>query len=134
MYLTRKSPELRHRANKIIKAKMPWIREQGIKVGYCYSAIEKKKGNKLVYGECVKVPEPYHAWINYDFIIVFYETFTALMTEEQLDILMEHELRHIGISESGTLQIMPHDIEDFRAIIDDYGLDWSQTEDSEEEA
>jgi hypothetical protein len=56
------------------------------------------------------------------------------MTEEQLDILMEHELRHIGISESGTLQIMPHDIEDFRAIIDDYGLDWSQTEDSEEEA
>jgi predicted metallopeptidase len=134
MYLTRKSPELRRRANKIIKELFPWIREQGIKIGYCYSDQEKKKGNKLVYGECVKVPELYHAWINYDFIIVFYETFTALLTDDQLDILMEHELRHIGVSNSGALQIMPHDVEDFMPIIDKYGIDWSQTEDSEEEA
>jgi hypothetical protein len=53
------------------------------------------------------------------------------MDEHQLEILMEHELRHIGITDNGDLVIEPHDIEDFRAIIDDYGLDWSDTEGEE---
>jgi hypothetical protein len=50
-----------------------------------------------------------------------------LMDEHQLEILMEHELRHIGVADSGELVIEPHDIEDFRAIIDNYGLDWNDT-------
>lgn len=38
---------------------------------------------------------------------------------------MYHELRHIGIGEKG-LKIVPHDIEDFKDILKEYGLDWGE--------
>ena len=40
--------------------------------------------------------------------------------------MLQHELLHIGQSEKGTFIVKPHDVEDFREIIDEYGLDWSQ--------
>lgn len=130
-----KAPELRLLANKVIKKhkeRFSWIREQKISIGFCYSDLEKKKVNGRVYAECVKVPAIYKTWLKYDFVIVFYETNTMLMDEKQLEILMEHELMHIGISDDGKLRIDPHDIEDFRAIIDDYGLDWDSVESAED--
>lgn len=128
MEICRKAPELRTLANKIIKEKLPWIREQKISIGFCYSDLEKKKGKNIrVYADIRKVPGVYKTWLRYDFVIAFYEPNTMLMDERQLEILMEHELRHIGIDDNGGLTIEPHDIEDFRAIIDDYGLDWDDT-------
>jgi hypothetical protein len=129
-----KAPELRALANKVIKKNkdlFSLIREQKISIGYCYSDLEKKKANGRTFAECRKVPAIYKTWLRYDFIIVFYEPNTMLMDEEQLEILMQHELMHIGISDDGKLMIVPHDIEDFRRIIDDYGLDWSDVGDSE---
>ncbi len=127
MEICTKAPELRTLANKIIKDKFPWIREQKISIGYCYSDLEKKKGKGRVYADIRKVPGIYKTWLRYDFVIAFYEPNTMLMDGHQLEILMEHELRHIGITENGELVIEPHDIEDFRAIIDKFGLDWSDT-------
>ena len=52
-------------------------------------------------------------------------------TEDQMRILLFHELLHIGIefTEDGQekYSIKPHDYEDFKIIIDRYGTDWSQT-------
>jgi len=128
MNICTKAPELRKLANKVIKEKIPWIREDKISIGFCYSDQEKKKGkNRRVYAECHKVPAIYKTWLRYDFVIVFYEPNTLLMDEKQLEILMEHELRHIGITTNGELYIEPHDIEEFRSIIDNYGLDWNDT-------
>ena len=124
MEICTKAPELRTLGNKIIKDKFPWIREQKISIGYCYSDLEKKKGKGRVYADIRKVPGIYKTWLRYDFVICFYEPNTMLMDENQLEILMEHELRHIGITDNGELVIEPHDIEDFRAIVDKYGLDW----------
>lgn len=129
-----KAPELRALANKVIKQHkelFSWIREQRVSIGFCYSDQEKMKGGRLTYAECVKVPALYKTWLRYDFIIVFYEPNTMMMDENQLEILMQHELMHIGINGDGKLMIMPHDIEDFRLIIDDYGLDWATVENAE---
>lgn len=120
----RKDPDLRLLGKRIMRNKFRWIIEQKIKVGFVYSDIEKKSGGKLVFGECKKVPGTYKPWVPYDFVIVFYEPNVMLMDEIQQERLMEHELRHIGLSESGELRIEPHDIEDFRPMIDEYGLDW----------
>jgi len=60
---------------------------------------------------------------------VIYETNTAGMTEQQLRILLYHELLHVGIDEAGEglkYVITPHDIEDFRKVIDRYGIDWAR--------
>lgn len=127
MEICTKAPELRVLANKIIKDKFPWLRGQKISIGYCYSDHEKKKGKGRVYADIRKVPGIFKTWLRYDFVICFYEPNTMLMDEHQLEILMEHELRHIGITDNGDLVIESHDIEDFRAIVDKFGLDWSDT-------
>lgn len=122
----RKSAELRALGKRIIRDKFPWIRDQRIRVGFCYSDAEKKKGKRLTYAECYKVQAIYKPWTPYDFVIVFYETVTDLLTDQQREILMEHELMHIGIDEAGHLYIEQHDVEEFRPIIDKYGIDWAQ--------
>ena len=107
---------------------MAWISEAKIRIAYVMSSKDKKKDDRLIYAECHKVKPLYQAFIPYDFIIVFYEPNTMLMTEEQKAVLMYHELLHVGMDENGALKIQPHDIEDFRVILDTYGMDWNWTE------
>ena len=117
--------ELRFLADKIIK-KYPefgFIKGWGIKIGYVISQ-ERKRGEKMIYADCRKVLEVYKAYLPYDFIITFYEQNTGFLNENQLKILMYHELKHIGIGEKG-LKIVQHDIEDFSDILEKYGLDWN---------
>lgn len=44
-------------------------------------------------------------------------------------ILILHELLHVGIDVDGneeSYRIIPHDIEDFRLVLERYGLDWNR--------
>lgn len=119
------SIKLKNLANKIIN-KFPefnFIKEWDIKIGYVIS-YEKKRGEKIIFADCRKVTEVYKAYLPFDFIITFYENNTGFLNDNQLKILMYHELKHIGIGERG-LKINPHDIEDFSDILDKYGLDWN---------
>ncbi|MMZ66337.1 hypothetical protein D1872_288240 [compost metagenome] len=100
------------------------IREFNIKIGYVVSQ-ERKRGEKITYADCRKVQEVFKAYLPFDFIITFYERNTSLLSENQQKILMLHELRHITLGEKG-LKIRPHDIEDFKDILDTYGLDWNE--------
>ena len=50
-------------------------------------------------------------------------------TEEQLRILIRHELHHVGIEYTDLglkYYIVPHDVEEFWEIIHDHGLEWSE--------
>ena len=55
-----------------------------------------------------------------------------LLTETgdcEVHILLYHELLHVGVNErSGEMVyvVNPHDVEDFRTIIDRYGIDWAK--------
>lgn len=125
-----KSKELRTLGRAVLKDRpdLAWISEAKIRIAYVMSSKDKKKDDRLIYAECHKVKPLYQAFIPYDFIIVFYEPNLLLMTEEQKTVLMYHELLHVGMDESGALKIQPHDIEDFRVILDTYGMDWNSTE------
>ena len=54
------------------------------------------------------------------------------MTEEQIRILIFHELLHIGIEvdDDGEehYSCVPHDLEDFKQIIDRFGTDWDKVD------
>lgn len=107
---------------------LQWIRQADVRIGFLRSFKEKKRGGREVFGECIKVSELYEPFCPYDFLIVIYEQNIIGMTEEQLYILMHHELLHIGVSEkNGELKyiVNPHDIEDFNEIISRYGLHWA---------
>ena len=106
-----------------------WIQESEISVGYLASDYKKTSDGKLVFGECRKVPAWAAPFIPYDFLITVYDVNCMLCTPEQLRILLHHELLHIDMSEKGATPVCRtkgHDVEDFREIIEQYGLDWSQ--------
>lgn len=120
------SRALKRLAEQIIKRfpEFGIIREFNIKIGYVVSQ-ERKRGEKITYADCRKVQEVFKAYLPFDFIITFYERNTGLLSENQQKILMLHELRHITLGEKG-LKIRPHDIEDFKDILETYGLDWNE--------
>ena len=117
-------------AESVINAEpeLRWIREIGVQIGYLRSFKEKKSGGRLVFGECTKVSELYEPFCPYDFLIVIFEPNIAGFTKKQIQILLHHELLHVGMDEkNGELRyrIVPHDVEDFYSILDRYGTRWS---------
>jgi len=103
---------------------LQFINVYGIKIGYVLS-YENKTGQKITYADCRKLGEVYKAFLPFDFIITFYYFNVALMNENQKKILMLHELKHIQINERG-LSVRPHDIEDFKDILEKYGNEWNE--------
>jgi hypothetical protein len=106
------------------------LREVKPRIAYLGSMEEKKKNKKIVCAECFKVEDKYSWCCNYDFFIVVYEPNVIEFTKQQLEILMRHELHHVGIEykDKGIeFYIVPHDIEEFWDIIREHGLNWSDT-------
>lgn len=120
---TERSPELRRMAERIIRRIPQLAHIGGVKVGYVMSC-EPTHGEKIKFADCRKVPEVYRAWLPYDFIITFYACNTGALDENQRKIVMLHELMHIGMGPRG-YRIVPHDVEDFKAILGRFGLKWS---------
>lgn len=123
-----KSETMREIAEKVMEEKesLQWINDSGFSVGYYTSSKNKVTNGKTVFGECIRPPKKFDVFIPYDFIIVFYEA-ASKFDENQLEILMHHELLHIGIKD-GKPSIRPHDYEDFKEIVDAYGSRWSDIE------
>lgn len=99
---------------------------------YLSSEHAKKGDGKVIFGQCEKVAEKYKWGIPCDFTITVFEPNVEKFTEEQLKILIFHELLHVGIEFNNdgteTYSIKPHDLEDFKLIIDKYGTDWSKVD------
>ena len=104
------------------------LRHADITIIFLSSTHAKKQGDKLVLGQCEKVAEKYKWGIPCDFTITVFEPNVVGFTEEQLKILLFHELLHIGYDPENPerLYIKPHDLEDFKLIINEFGTDWAQ--------
>ncbi len=103
-----------------------WIYQSGISIGFMSCFKPKKSGKKAVLGECVKVADLYGPFCPFDFLIVIYEQNIIGLTENQLKVLLWHELKHVGWNfDKDHAEIVPHDIEDFYSIIDRFGSRWS---------
>lgn len=100
------------------------------RIVYLESDLEKKDGKDMaVLGQCEKVAAR-HKWaINYDFMITVFKPNTIGMSEDQLKILLFHELLHVGIErndEGGEVySVKKHDFPEFREIVDRFGANWS---------
>lgn len=96
---------------------------------YLSSEHNKSSGGKIIHAQCEKVADKYKWGIPCDFTITVFEPNVEDFTEEQLRILIFHELLHVGIefNNDGTenYSIKPHDLEDFKLIIDRFGTEWS---------
>ena len=110
------------------------IESLDIRIAYLLSDEEKKKPGKIIFGECKKISPFYRAWCcYYDFAIIVYAPNIAKyeFTEEQLELLIWHELKHVGVDLNGSkpkLYTVPHDIEEFEAIAREAGIGWARPE------
>ena len=90
----------------------------------------KLPNGKVVKAQCEKISDKYKWGIPCDFTITVFEPNCEGMTEEQMKMLIFHELLHVKISykDDGTetYGINPHDLEDFKLIIDRFGTDWAE--------
>ena len=109
-----------------------YIKNSNVRIAYLESDSTKKNGDKVVHGECERVQSKNQWAIGYDFTITLFSNNNEGMSEEQIKILILHELMHVGIErrEDGTenYSIIKHDLEDFKAIIDRFGTDWAKVE------
>ena len=102
---------------------------------YLSSEHKKVASGKKILGQCEKVADKYKWGIPCDFTITVFEPNVEGMTEEQLRMLIFHELLHVGIEYNAdgteTYSVRPHDLEDFKLIIDRFGTDWSKVDEEE---
>ena len=105
------------------------IARSDVRIAYLSSDAKKTSHGKVVFGQCEKVPDRYKWVVPYDFAIVIYEPNVVGFSEEQLRTLMLHELMHVGVfaNEDGeeVYKVVPHDLEDFRSIVDRFGMNWA---------
>lgn len=123
----KESAELKSLARTVIESNPDLSYIEDVTVIFLESDKEKKSKGKTIFGECEKVPDKYKWAIPADFTITIYTENAAGFTEDQMKILMEHELRHIGEND-GKLFVNPHDIEDFETILKRYGMNWQKPE------
>lgn len=113
------------------------IKKGHASIVYLTSEAEKKSKGKIVRAQCEKVPERYRWGIPANFTITVFKPNVVGLSERQKEILIFHELLHVGIEESDQTSldghhekyyIKPHDLEDFMTVIDMFGPHWDEVE------
>ena len=107
---------------------LEYIRNSQVTIMFLESDREKKGKGKVIFGECEKVPDKWKWAVPCDFTITIFAPNVERLTEEQIRILLLHELLHVGIEIDGNEEkyyTVPHDIEDFRIILERYGMEWA---------
>ena len=124
------SEEYQQIADELINTRPEFahIKESDATIIFLTSDCEKKNGkDRVVFGQCEKVADKYKWGIPCDFTITIFEPNVAGWDDERIRILIMHELHHVGIDE-GRFYIVKHDLEDFKAIVEEFGASWSDAE------
>lgn len=125
MYLI--DDELEETAREIIETEERFASIRACRICFLRCDESKKKDGKTVYADTVKLNDKLRAIGGYDFAVTFYADAAAeRISAKARGILMRHELMHIGF-DRGVPKILPHDVSDFKELIDRYGFDWIKT-------
>lgn len=120
-----KSADLETLAKKVISesADLKHLDNPSLHIVYMYCDKEKTSNGKKVYADTTKLNDKTKAVAGCDFIITFYRPNCSALDEARMKILMYHELRHVGFKD-GKFSILPHEVEDFKSIIEQHGMNW----------
>ena len=106
------------------------IRNSQATIIYLESDYAKTDKGRTVYGQCERVADKYKWGIPADFTITLFQPNIEDKSPEAIRRIIFHELLHVGIEfkddSTESYSIRPHDIEDFKLLIDRWGTDWSE--------
>lgn len=116
--------ELKALADKVIKAheELSHLDDEDLNIVFLSTDKSKASKGRIVYADTEKLNDKHAALTGCQFVITFYDD-SKKLDENRLEILMYHELLHVGW-DGGKCFIIPHDCEDFKSIINKYGVDW----------
>lgn len=104
------------------------IAESDVRIAFLSSTARKATNGRTTYAVCEKVPEKNKWSMPYDFTVTVFEPNVEGLDDERIRRLLFHELLHVGVEprDGGgyVYRIVPHDLEDFRELINRYGTDW----------
>lgn len=83
--------------------------------------VEKDKQKKNTFAEIMNIKFPATLYTDKVFVIVMYPVFNTI-SERDKELIMYHELLHITPDDPSKLR--DHDIEDFKDMIEQFGLEW----------
>lgn len=109
---------------------LAWLRKAPVTIVYLESTHKKKSGGRKVLGQCEKVQEKNKWGIPADFTITIFQPNVEELTGEQLKIVLFHELLHISRDFES---VEPHDLQDFRYIVNRFGVDWAKPKEKKDE-
>lgn len=108
---------------------LQYIKESQVSIAYLSSDLKKKDNGRIVHAQCELVSDKYKWGIPADFMITVFDPNVLGFTDEQMKILLFHELLHVHIDYKDgeeKYSTNPHDLEDFKYIIDRFGTNWSR--------
>lgn len=109
------------------------IRNSQATIVYLESDYPKMDKGRIVYGQCEKIQDKYKWGIPADFTITLFTPNVADKSDEAIRRIILHELLHVGIGvkkDGGEeYSVLPHDFEDFRVLIDRWGVNYADVGD-----
>ncbi len=91
------------------------------RIAFVFRDEAQSQNGRTVIGAAAKVPAKMQPYMEFDFLIWLAEDEYKKLTYEGRSALIDHQLAHCSIGDSGW-KIRPHDIEDFSFIIERRGL------------
>lgn len=106
-------------ADEIINRYHPELLEA--KVGFIFRDTAQTSNGRKILGAAQKVQDKFKLYLDLDFIIWLAWEEWQTLTHKQKRALVDHELCHCQMVEDQP-KMRPHDLEEFRCIIERYGL------------
>lgn len=117
------APSVIKTAEGLIESYHPVLKSA--RIAFVFRSEAQKQGERYILGQCTKVPAKFQPYLEFDYIIWLSEQDYMGMDSRQREALIDHELCHCKFSiESLSWGIRPHDIQEFSAVIERYGI-WS---------
>jgi hypothetical protein len=128
-YVPNENDDLTKTFNSGLKAlnEIDLINKHGVKFSlhYVYPAISKR-----TWAHIIKTSPQLKMYSGIDVLIEVSGEVWELIDQEQKNILLEHELAHLHLTENDegilNIRLLQHDLQDFKKIISKYGVEWTQ--------
>jgi len=115
------SSEVVARAGRLIKEHHLQLNENGVRIGFIFRSEAASSRGRTILGDISKIGDKLRPVLDYDFIVWISEDDYTGLDEQRRDALIDHQLCHIALSDSGGWTVRGHDIEEFNKIIERYG-------------
>lgn len=117
------SPDMKTIATKLIRRHRTIAAvTEDLRLGYRLRLGEPSGEGEAAIAVCTKAPPLWRDESGLDVVIWAWDFWWKTFNERQREALVLHELCHIDRTEKGAVKLRKHDVEEFTAVVHEYGI------------